>query len=203
MQTGTAARTAAVLQQPIHRQRPAAHGLDREVRARKVGIAAGEPIAEENVIGLRHAGDEELVLQPEARQGLVVGERHRGHGGRLAAHQHAAVTQRREPVRLVTDIELRLAEPEAQHRPGGILCAVVGLSSQIDQQVVVGLKVGLRGDIPDTSVVQPVAVRKRDVRPAGGGSLDTRMGHTAAVRIPGEVTSHLRAQSCVDSASFW
>src|SRR6184192_2801907 len=59
-------------------ERPTAHRLEREVQAAEFRIAAGErAVRELDIVRVRHARDEQLVLEPEACERAVVGERDR------------------------------------------------------------------------------------------------------------------------------
>ena len=184
------ARTAPKLHQAVQSQRPAARRLHGKLDAAEARIAAGERALVEDVIGLRQPRLENLVKQPQARERLVVGQAHRGHGRRLRAHQHAAVGEGREPMRLVADVELRLAEADAQHRAGVVLAAVVGHGTRADQGVVAGLQVDADGGIPGAAVVQAVTVGKDRVCAVGACAFDAGVREIGSVGVAGEIVRH-------------
>ena len=133
---------AAVDQHAARRQRPAGHRLDAEMQPGELRIAAGEgAVGELDLVGLRHARREHLVLQPKRAERLVVRQRDRGHGRRFGADQHRAAGHRRPPVVAVTEIELRPVEAEAQHRAGWRGVAFVSHAAHTHQHVVARLQV--------------------------------------------------------------
>src|SRR5882762_3847758 len=114
-------------------------------------------------------------------------------------------------MRLVTDVELRLAETHTQHRSGVVLAAVVGDCSDADEQVVARLEIPADGGVPDAAVVQPVAIRKDGVGTMCRRSLYAlpislpragRIDQPLCERVAGEIASDTLAQHLIDPASL-
>src|SRR5882762_2321907 len=105
-------------------------------------------------------------------------------------------------MRLVTDVELRLAETHTQHRSGVVLAAVVGDCSDADEQVVARLEIPADGGVPDAAVVQPVAIRKDGVGTMCRRTLDAGVRQVGGMRVAGEIASDTLAQRLIDPASL-
>ncbi len=157
----------------------------------------------DNPAGVGHARIEDLVGEPEPRQRLVVGDADPGHGRCLAAHEHAVVAHRREPVRLVTNIELCFAETQAEHRAGPVGAAFVCVNTCAEQYVVVRLQIAACGQAPVAAIAQPVTIRQRDVRATGSCALDAGVRQADCVRIAIEEPPDLCAKLLIHLTCLW
>src|SRR6185312_618740 len=99
---------------------------------------------------------------------------------------------------LVADVQLCLAESQAEHRASRILLTVVGNTSQVNQQIVARLNVALQRSVPDASIVQSIAFGERRVRATRGRSFDTEISECGIVSVACEVAAHLLAELCVN-----
>src|SRR6185312_12958397 len=86
----TACGAAAPDDHALRRNRPAAHRLDADAEATDLRMPPSKLLVrprdrQHDAIRLRHPGDEDLVLQPEARQRTVIRQGDGGHRRRFRA----------------------------------------------------------------------------------------------------------------------